>query len=114
MPEKSRDTKKSEPQGQLAQSVQLVKDYANQELTGPLKGAGRWIGYGVAGALAIGIGTAFLALGILRLLQTEAGDTFHGRFMHLVPYGVAFFVAVMVALLAVLRINKQPLNKEKR
>jgi len=114
VPEKSRDPKNSAPKGQLAQSVQLVKDYANQELTGPLKGAGRWIGAGLAGALAIGIGTAFLALGVLRLLQTETGDTFHGRGMHLLPYLASFLIAVVVGLLAFKRINKDPLNKEKR
>ncbi len=51
--------------------VYLVRDYAKQETLGPLKGAGRWLGYGVAGALLLGLGLALILLGLLRLIQTE-------------------------------------------
>mgnify|MGYP001823342294 CR=1 FL=1 len=34
--------------------IELLKGYARQELVGPLKGAGHWIAFGVAGALAFG------------------------------------------------------------
>ena len=36
--------------------VDLVKTYAQQETVGPLKGAGRWLGMGVAGAARVGLG----------------------------------------------------------
>jgi len=112
--EKPRATKTDAPNGQFAQTVQLVKDYALQETVGPLKGAGRWIGLGLAGALAIGVGTAFLALGLLRMVQTEWPGTFAGRWMNLLPYLFGLLLCVLVAGLAALRINKQPLTKEKR
>lgn len=116
MPEKdsapTRDTKASGSPGQVGEVVQLVKDYANQELRGPLRGAGRWIGYGLGGALCIGGGTAFLVLGLLRMIQSEWPGTFHGRWMALVPYGFGLLFCVLVAVLALARINKKPLNKE--
>ena len=112
--QKPRATKKDAPQGQAAQMVQLVKDYARQETLGPLKGAGRWIGLGLVGSLLIGIGTAFLVLGTLRLVQTEWPGTFQGRWANLLPYLVGLCFCLIVAFLAARRINKQPLQKEKR
>lgn len=114
MSEQPSSKKQPAPQGQLAETVQLLKDYARQETVGPLKGAGRWIGLGLAGAIAIGLGTAFLVLGLIRLVQTEWPGTFDGRWAHLLPYLFGLLFCGFVLVLAVLRINKQPLNKEKR
>ncbi len=98
----------------VGELVQLVKDYARQETLGPLRGAGRWIAFGIVGALLIGAGTAFLSLGVLRLVQTEWPDTFAGRWMSLLPYLFAFLACLVVAGLAFARISKRPLNKEHR
>ncbi len=114
VPETARDTKKNEPQGQLAQTAQLMKDYARQELREPLGNTGRWILAGAAGAICIGLGTAFLVLGLLRLLQTEWPGTFQGRWMSLIPYVCGLALSGIVIFLAVRRINKTPLTKEKR
>ncbi len=78
VPDKDRTPKHDAPQGPIGQTVQLVKDYARQETLGPLKGAGRWIAFGIVGAVLIGLGTAFLALGLLRMVQTEWPGTFQG------------------------------------
>jgi len=112
--DKPRATKNEAPQGQLGQTVEMLKQYAKQETLGPLKGAGRWIGYGLAGALAIGVGTAFLVLGMLRMVQTEWPGTFAGRWVSLAPYLFGLLFCVLVIGLAVSRISKQPLNEEKR
>ncbi len=114
MPETARDTKKSTPEGQLAQTVQLMKDYARQELRDPLGNTGRWILWGLIGAICIGLGTAFLVLGVLRLVQTEWPETFQGRWMNLLPYLCGLAFAGIVVGLAARRINKSPLTKEKR
>ena len=105
--------KKAEALADIPATVQLLKDYVRQETLGPLKGAGRWIALGIVGALLIGGGTAFLALGALRLIQSEWPETFAGRWMSLVPYASALMFCFLVAGMALLRINKQPLNKEK-
>jgi hypothetical protein len=112
--DKPRATKNDAPQGQLGQTVELLKEYARQETLGPLKGAGRWIALGLAGAIAIGLGSAFLVLGLLRMVQTEWPGTFEGRWATLAPYLFGLLFCGLVIGVAVSRINKQPLNKEKR
>src|SRR5262245_45335051 len=90
--------------------VDLVKDYAKQETLGPLKGAGRWIGTGVAGALLLAIGMTLIALGLLRLVQTEFGNLARGGWSW-VPYLIVFAFCVIITVLALTRINKPSLNK---
>lgn len=114
MAKKDRSKKKDAPKGTIPETVELLKEYVKQETLGPLKGAGRWIALGIVGAILIGIGTAFLALGALRLIQSEWPDTFAGRWMSLTPYVAALFFCILVAVLALARINKTPLNKEMR
>ena len=113
MAKKKVEPKKTVSIGDIPETVALLKDYVRQETLGPLKGAGRWIALGVIGALLIGGGTAFLALGSLRLIQSEWPGTFAGRWMSLVPYASALLFCFFVAGMALMRINKQPLNKEK-
>lgn len=74
----------------------LVRGYALQETVGPLRGAGRYVGYGVAGALLVGAGLSLVALALLRFLQTETGDALDGH-LSFVPY-----VIVLVACLVVI------------
>ena len=112
--EPTRAPRKDDPTGQIGQTVQLLKEYAIQETLAPLKNVWRWIGFGLAGALLLGIGTAFLALGALRMAQTEWPHVFQGRWMELLPYLIGLVFCLIVAALAVSRINKQPLTKEKR
>ncbi len=99
---------------QFNDTMQMVKAYALQETVDPLKTAGKWIGFGLIGAVLIGFATALLTLGLLRLVQTEWPGTFGGRWTSLLPYLFAFLLCVLVASLAFSRINKQPLTKEKR
>ena len=92
----------------------MVKDYAFQETVDPLKTAGRWIGLGLVGAILIGVATGFLSLALIRMVQTEWPGTFSGRWMHMLPYLFGLLLCALVAGLAVRRINKDPLTKEKR
>ena len=92
--------------------VDLVKSYAKQETLGPLKGAGRWLAYGALGAVLLGIGLAFIVFGLLRLVQTEFSNLARGGNSWL-PYLVALAACVIVIVLAVMRINKTSLTKER-
>ena len=58
--------------------VDLVKTYAKQETVDPLKNAGRFLGFGAIGAVLLGIGLSLLALGLLRLVQTEFDNLARG------------------------------------
>jgi hypothetical protein len=91
--------------------VTLVRDYAKQETLGPLKGAGRWLAYGTAGALVLGIGLALVLLGLLRLIQTEWDRAASGSLSWL-AYLVVLIVCVVAIVITVSRINKPSLNKE--
>ena len=90
--------------------VDLVKEYAKQETLGPLKGAGRWLALGSAGATCIGFGLVLVLLGILRLLQTEL-HAFDGGFSW-VPYAIVLALCLGLAWVALSRVKKATLGKE--
>jgi len=82
--------------GEAQELFQLVVGYAKQETLDPVKNLGRFIGYGMAGALLSSLGAVLLLLGGLRLLQTETGDTFDGNWTF-VPYVVVLVVSGAIA-----------------
>jgi len=80
---------------------QLVVAYFKQETIEPIKGLGRFVGLGLAGSLAVGLGGVLLILGLLRLLQTETGDAFDGN-LSVIPYLITLVVAIGAAAAAVM------------
>ncbi|MEY3091619.1 MAG: hypothetical protein RL413_857 [Actinomycetota bacterium] len=94
----------------IGEVVDLVRDYAKQETLGPLKGAGRWLALGAAGAVLIGLGSVFVLVGVLRLLQTET-SAFDGGWSW-VPYLIVLVAAAVVAAIALSRVKKATLGKE--
>jgi hypothetical protein len=84
----------------------LTKDYARQETVEPLKGVGRYLGYGAIGALLVAIGVLLLMLSGLRALQTETGDALDGTLSWL-PYLIVLVVASALVGWAVTRISKK-------
>lgn len=84
---------------------QLTKDYARQETIDPLKALGRFVAFGVPGALLIGLGVILLSLGVLRILQNETDSWFDG-YLSFVPYLVTLVLAAGVAAWAALAITK--------
>lgn len=87
------------PQETITELKDLVVAYAKQETVEPLKGLARYFAFGVAGALALGVGVGFLAMAGLRALQTETGSTFHGNWSW-APYGIVVAGLVILAALA--------------
>jgi hypothetical protein len=82
--------------GEAQDLFQLVVGYAKQETLDPVRNLGRYIGFGMAGALLGSLGAVLLLLGSLRLLQTETGDTFDGNWTF-VPYVVVLAVSGAIA-----------------
>jgi hypothetical protein len=72
----------------------MVVTYVKEQTLVPMRQLGRYLGFGVAGALLLGLGVTLLGVGGLRALQTETGDTFTGDWSW-VPY-VIVFVALML------------------
>jgi hypothetical protein len=85
--------------------IDLVKTYAKQETLGPLKGIGRKIGLGLAGALSLGVGLLLISLGLLRLVQTKIPRIAQGAWSW-VPYCIVFTFCVLVTAFALSRISK--------
>lgn len=87
------------------ETVSLIVDYIKQETLDPVKGLGRYVLFGVAGSVALSIGLAVLAVGLLRVLQGETGSTFTGN-LSWIPYVICTVVVVVIAFLAVRAISR--------
>jgi tetrahydromethanopterin S-methyltransferase subunit C len=87
----------------------LVRAYAKQETVEPLKGLGRYVGYGLGGGVLLSIGLFLLALGGLRVLQEETGTTFQGNWSW-APYLIVVAVAALIIGLLVSRMGKRKAN----
>lgn len=75
---------------------ELVVGYVKQETIEPVRGLGRFLGFGLGGSLFIGLGMLMVLLGLLRLLQTETGSFFSGH-LSFVPYVITLVACGVVA-----------------
>jgi len=80
----------------------LLKRYVRQETLDPLRSLGRFMGFGLAGALLLAAGCLLLAVGGLRLLQEW--DALGGNWSW-VPYVAVAVVLGGTAALAASRIG---------
>ncbi|MEQ8841413.1 MAG: hypothetical protein RIB98_10550 [Acidimicrobiales bacterium] len=87
---------------------ELVKAYARQETIEPLRGAGRWVGFGIAGSVLLMLGGVALTMSMLRVLQEETGSTFTGN-LSWFPYLATLGAALVIIALLVWRITKRSL-----
>lgn len=83
----------------------LLVAYAKQETVDPLRNLGRYLGFGLAGMALLTLGTFFLAMSLLRFLQTMVGGVFDG-FWSWVPYLIVIVCLGAVIALALKRIDK--------
>lgn len=96
-----------EKQG-IGDLVEMVKTYAKQETLDPLKGVGRWVGFGVAGSFLMTIGLVALSLAMLRALQEETDSTFTGNWSW-APHALTFAAVLLVIGALASRITKRTL-----
>jgi hypothetical protein len=89
----------------LDEFVSLVVAYAKQETLDPIKSLGRFIAFGIVGALLLALGGGLLALAAIRLIQAETGRHLHGS-LTWVSYFGGVVVAGVGAAWAVSRISK--------
>lgn len=85
---------------------ELSMAYAKQETIDPLRGLGRFLGYGVAGAVLLGLGSVLLLLAALRALQTQTDSTFTGN-LSWAPYGIVVAGVALLSGLVIWRIVKR-------
>jgi amino acid transporter len=85
---------------------ELTTTYAKEQTVDPLKGLGRFLAAGLAGAVLLGTGVILLALSALRALQTQTGDAFDGNWSW-APYLIVLVGAAFVMALAISRISRR-------
>ena len=90
----------------VTELYELVLAYAKQETVEPVKGLLRFIGLGLVGSIACGLGAVIMLLGGLRALQTETGSALQGNWSW-APYGItAFGCALIIALVMLIRARR--------
>ncbi|MFM8722967.1 MAG: hypothetical protein ACKORD_01685 [Acidimicrobiaceae bacterium] len=105
------DTKASSASGKNSTSemFEMLINYVKRETLKPIKGAGRWIIFGILAALSLSIGIVLGAIGVLRLAQAVLfADSTSWSWMN---YMVALVICVAVLFLAVSKIRKGTLQK---
>ncbi len=112
-PQTERPRPRREDPTSLNDVIEVVKAYAMQETVGPLKGAGRWLAMGAAGAVLVGLGLVIVLLGLLRLIQTEWDRAATGALSWL-AYLIVLIVCVGLLALVISRINRDSLNKDSK
>ncbi len=90
--------------------VDSVKQYARQETVEPLRGAVRWLAFGIAGALAIGLGLVLVVVGVLRLSQDLLAQQLDGAWSF-VHYVITAGFSVVLVVLALTRVQKKSLSR---
>ena len=86
------------PMGQLVVELRdLIVEYFKQETVVPLKQLGRYVAFGLLGALLLGLGAVLLGVAGLRALQIETGSKFTGN-LSWVPYLIMVVVLLGVGL----------------
>jgi hypothetical protein len=84
---------------------ELIKAYGKQETVDPLKSIGRFLMWGLPGAVLLTLGLLFGSLAILRGLQTETDAHLSGSWDY-VPHLAAFVFAVLAAGLSAAAITR--------
>ena len=84
---------------------ELTISYAKQETVDPLRGLGRYVGFGIGGSFVLAIGLGMCGLALLRFLQTETGTWFTGN-LNWLPYVITFVALMCVIVVAILAVKK--------
>lgn len=98
-------------------TLELVRDYAKQETLGPLRGAGRWLAFGLLAAFFMSVGIVILLLGILRLTQDLMLEVWwpeQADGLSFLPYVVTLVAGCALSILTWSRVRVFELNRGAR
>ncbi len=109
---KASESHRTPPLPQLVTELKdLVVTYVKEQTLVPLKSLGRYIGFGIAGSLLLGVGVVFLGMSCLRALQTQTDGTFDGNWSW-VPYLITFVALIVGAAVVWLARTARKVEKE--
>ncbi len=112
LPRKSKKSGKDESlPAEVKQLFELVITYAKQQTLDPLKQLGRWVAFGVAGAVLVSLGFMLIGVGLLRALQGE--KTHLTGNLSWVPYLIVVVFLGAVIGVTVRRIAHGPGSEER-
>jgi hypothetical protein len=89
----------------LNEFVSLVVAYAKEQTVDPIRGLGRYLVFGLAGAFLTAIGGGLAVLATIRLIQAETGRHLTGSLTWM-PYTGGFIVAGVGTGLAAMRLRR--------
>ena len=96
----------AKPVGELLNEfVSLVVTYAREQTVDPIKGLGRYLIFGLLGAIMIAIGGGLATLAAVRLIQAETGNHLKGS-LTWASYTGGFVVAGVGAAWAAMQIRR--------
>ena len=92
---------RKKPADHLGELQKLVVDYAKQETVDPLRSLGKYLGWGLGGAVAVSLGMFFVLLGTLRALQQI--DWFNGPTQSQGWHGswLVYLITLLVGVIAI-------------
>ena len=93
----------------ISELYDLVIKYAKQEAIDPLRGAGRWLAFGLFAAVLISIGVVIGSIGVLRLVQTTPLGASNA--WSWLCYLITVFICLVVGFVANSRIKRGTLEK---
>ena len=88
---------------------ELVVTYAKQQTIDPIRGAGRWLGFGIVGAILMSIGLVIGVLGVLRLIQATPLGT--SNTWSWTTYLITILVCIVIGKFTLSRIKRGTLEK---
>jgi hypothetical protein len=99
--------RKNSQKAQFFETLSVIVGYVKQETLGALRPLGRYLAFGVTGALLVTFGFLLILLGVLRLLQSETGSTFHAH-LSWIPYLLTVIVALGMVVVTFTVARKRP------
>jgi len=99
------------------ETYELVRDYAKQETVGPLKGAGRWLAFGLLAAFFMSVGIVILLLAVLRLSQDLILNVWwpeQADGLSFLPYVVTLLVGLFTSGVVWSRVSVFELNRGRK
>ena len=88
------------PQETLRELRDLLVAYVKQETVEPIKGLGRYVAFGIVGALLIGSGIGFVEIGVLRVLQGQGKNPHFTGNWSWAPYAIVIAASLATAAIA--------------